>query len=107
MVIYSSLDSLSIGLIISIPILPICLDISLEIFEIHSLDSLILSFLAKAVNSPIELMDYPIKEYGSSGKVVFTMPKMGSLSTSLDFVFMHNAEEQIRKFVARKRRLRE
>lgn len=69
MVIYSSLDSLSIGLIISIPILPICLDISLEIFETHSLDSLILSFLAKAVNSPIELMDYPIKEYGSSGKV--------------------------------------
>src|SRR5215203_17998 len=42
---YSSLD-LSVGLIVSIPILPSCLETSLEIPESHSSNSLILSFLA-------------------------------------------------------------
>src|SRR4029078_7993827 len=37
---------LSVGLIISIPILPSCLETSLEIPESHSSNSLILSFLA-------------------------------------------------------------
>ena len=42
---YSSLD-LSVGLIISIPILPSWLETSLEIPESQSSNSLILSFLA-------------------------------------------------------------
>ena len=46
MITYSGLDSLSTGLIISVPIVPSCLDISLEIPETHSSNSLILSFLA-------------------------------------------------------------
>jgi hypothetical protein len=45
MITYSGLVSLSVGAIISVPILPSCLDTSLEIPESHSSNSLILSFL--------------------------------------------------------------
>ena len=59
---YSSLDLLLlVGLIISIPILPSCLETSLEIPESHCSNSLILSFFSYAFNNHSNWVWMPVR----------------------------------------------
>jgi len=59
MITYSGFNSISVGLITSMPILTSYLDTSLEIPEIHSSNSLILFFLANILDRRLQNKSTP------------------------------------------------